>query len=116
MLTMASGGLLGARVIADMVDTIGILLGVFAPIVLLYVVCSCMLERRGMRLFGIAIYVASVAFLLPRAGTLGRGELSHEIAPIAMEALALLGLVLFVKAGVLVVAGWRQRRAGMLDP
>jgi hypothetical protein len=103
-------------VIADAADTFGILIGVFGPILLLYVACSCMIDRRGMRLYGLAIYVAAVAFLLPRAGTLGRREVSNEIVPAAMEALALLGLVLFVKAGLLAVAGWRRRRAGMLDP
>lgn len=75
-----------------------------------------MVEKRGLRLYGLAIYIAGVAFLLPRAGMLSRREVANETAITVIEALALLGLVLFVKAGVLVVVGWRRRRAGMLDP
>lgn len=74
-----------------------------------------MAEKRALRLYGLAIYIAGFAFLLPRAGMLARRDVANETAITVVEALALLGLDLFVKASVLVVVDWRRRRAGMLD-
>lgn len=113
---IAVQGLLGVSVVADVGDTVGALLAVFGPILFLYFVCSSMVEHRRLRVFGMAIYVAAVAHLLPRAGTLGKRTISNEIVPVAIEALSLLGVVLLFKAGVLALVAWRRRRAGMLDP
>ena len=113
--TIAIGEIWSARAFADVVDTFGILLGVVGPIVFLYAVCTSLLEKRGMRLYGLAVYLACCVWLLPRAGAMGRREVSHEIALPAIVTMMLLGVVLFVKAGVHVVARRRRRRAGMLD-